>query len=525
MGGGFARAGGHVALAGLVSRVTGFARTLVLAALLGTAAVGDAYNGANQLPNMVYELLLGSVFASAVVPLLMRARRHGRKHSREFTQRLLVAAVLGLAAITVITVLCAPLIVRVFVTDSAQRHLATLFAYLLLPEIFFYGVAVLLTAVLNVRDNFAAAAWAPVVNNVIVLLTCGVFVLVPGPVTLTPTAMTNAQILTIGLGTTAGLAGQAAWVIFALRRNGFHWNWRARPLPYTWRPVRAGLPVLGWILVYAAISQVGVAVTMRVAFDHAGMSISSYADLLFQVPYGILAASLLTLLMPRISRSAAIGDLRGVIADLGRGARYLTVALIPITVAMALLGPMLAAMVFGGRVDPAAARLIGIAVACSAFGLAPFALVMLQLRVFYAYNDTRTPTLINVAMVITKVTVIAGAATVFPDRIVIVLLSVSSSLAYVVGATLGHVLLRKRCGLLGFTAVGDTFIRVVWATAIAGASCAAGMVVARHTAADLGLAHVITLIAGASVGVGAFLLAAKMIGIPEVRHARALLTA
>lgn len=80
--------------------MTGFARTLVLAALLGTAAVGDAYAGANQLPNMVYELLLGSVFASAVVPLLMRARRHGRKHSREFTQRVLVAAVLGLAAIT-----------------------------------------------------------------------------------------------------------------------------------------------------------------------------------------------------------------------------------------------------------------------------------------------------------------------------------------------------------------------------------------------------------------------------------------
>ncbi|WP_405137626.1 murein biosynthesis integral membrane protein MurJ [Nocardia sp. NBC_01388] len=337
--------------------------------------------------------------------------------------------------------------------------------------------------------------------------------------------MTTAQILTIGLGTTAGLVGQAAWVLFALRRNGFHWNWHARPLPYTWRPVRAGLPVLGWVLGYAAISQVGVAVTMRVAFDHGGMSISSYADLLFQVPYGILAASLLTLLMPRISRFAALGDLRGVIADLGRGARYLTVALVPITVAMALLGPMLAGTVFGGRLDPVAARLIGTAVACSAFGLAPFALVMLQMRVFYAYNDTRTPTVINVAMVVTKVTVIAVSAAVFPDHIVVVLLSVSSSLAYVVGATLGHVLLRKRCGLLGFTAVGETFTRVVWATAIAGASCAAVMAIAQHTVSGHGFAHIVTLTGGAAGGAVAFLLAAKAIGIPEVRRARALLTA
>ncbi|MEU0506609.1 murein biosynthesis integral membrane protein MurJ [Nocardia sp. NPDC005998] len=521
---GLARAGGHVALAGVVSRVTGFVRTIVVAAVLGTAAVGDAYNGANNLPNMLYELLLGSVLASAVVPLLTRARRQGRKRSREFTQRVMVAAVLVLAVVTAFTVACAPLIVRVFVADSEQRHLATWLAYLLLPQIFFYGVSVVVGAVLNVRDCFATAAWAPVVNNVIVLVTCGVFVLLPGPVTLTPAAMTTAQVLTIGVGTTAGIAGQAAWVVAALRHNGFAWSWRVRPLPYTWRPIRSGLPIVGWLLVYAAISQIGVAITMRVAFDHGGVSIYTYAELLFQVPYGILAASVLTVLMPRISRAAAIGDHAAVIADLSRGARYLSVALIPVTMAMSLLGPGFATLVFTGRVDVDAARLIGMAVGCSAFGLAPFALVMLQMRVFYAYNDTRTPTVINIVMVVTKVAILALTATVLTNHVVIVMLSVASSLAYVAGAVTGHILLRRRYGLLGFSAVAATVHRVMWATALAGAAGLAAIALTRTTIGTPTVEQLVPLAAGASVCMAVFLLAARVIGIPEIRTARTMLT-
>ncbi|MFF2083412.1 murein biosynthesis integral membrane protein MurJ [Nocardia sp. NPDC058176] len=523
-GAGIARAGRQMAVAGVVSRATGFVRTIVLAAVLGTAAVGDAYNGANNMPNMLYELLLGSVLASAVIPLLARARRNGRRRSREFTQRVLVAAVLVLAAVTVLTVVGAPVIVRLFVVDTEQRRLATVLAYLLLPQIFFYGVSVLVGAVLNVRDSFAAAAWAPVVNNVIVLLTCGIFVLLPGPVTLTPASMTTAQILAIGIGTTVGIVGQTAWVVIALRRNGFAWSWRVRPLPYTWRPVRSGLPILGWLLIYAAISQVGVAVTMRIAFDHGGVSIYTYAELLFQVPYGILAASVLTVLMPRISRAAALGDHRAVIADLARGARYLSTVLLPVTMAMCLLGPGFAALVFTGRVDAEAARLIGTAVACSAFGLAPFALVMLQMRVFYAYNDTRTPTLINVVMVVTKVSILVLAATVLPDHAVIVMIGVASSFAYLLGALTGHILLRRRYGPLGFTAVATTVHRVMWATAFAGAACLAATTLTRSVIGPPTVEQLAVLATGAAAGCVVFLLAARAIGIPEIRVARALLT-
>ncbi len=197
--------------------------------------------------------------------------------------------------------------------------------------------------------------------------------------------------------------------------------------------------------------------------------------------------------------------------------------MVPMAVAMALLGPVFAAVVFTGRVDADSARLIGAAVAASAFGLAPFALVMLQMRVFYADNDTRTPTLINLAMVATKVSVLAVSAAALPDHAVVVMLSVAGSAAYLVGALAGHLLLRRRYGLLGFSTVAVTFARVSWAAALAGWSCLIAMAAARHAVADPMLARLLTLAAGASIGLAVFLLAARAIGIPEIRNARTIL--
>ncbi|MBM4522577.1 virulence factor MviN [Rhodococcus hoagii] len=522
-GGGIARTTGAVAVATVASRATGFLRTVALAAVLGTAAVGDAYNGANGLPNMVYELLLGGVLSSVLVPALARARMRGRAHSRLFAQRLLLASLLGAAIVTVAAVLAAPYVVPALVRDPEQSQLATMLAYLLLPEIVFLTIAATVTAVLNVSDSYAPAAWAPVVNNGVVLAAAVSFVLLPGPVTLTPTSMTTAQILVVGIGTTAGIGAQAARTVRALRRTGFRWSWRVRPVPYTLRPVRVGARMIGWILVYVVTSQVGVAVVLRVAFSHDGVSTYTYADLLFQMPYGVLAVSLLTVLMPRIARAVAEGDRAVLIDDMGRAARYSVVALVPAVVAMTLLGPVLTTTVFVGNIDVPAARTIGTALALSAFGLAPFALVMLQMRVFYAGNDMRTPALINIAMVSMKIAVVGASAVTLPSHTVVVMLPVAGSLAYVVGMTCGHLCLRRRYGLLGFRAVAETFVRVLWASVAAGVFCIAAVGLAHLLIDDPRTAAAATLAAAVTFGVPAFLLAAKAIGIPEVHNAKALL--
>lgn len=361
------------------------------------------------------------------------------------------------------------------------------------------------------------------VNNVIVVITVAVFLAAPGPVTLTPSSMTVTQVTVLGVGTTVGVAMQALWAVVALRRSGFRWSWQVRILPYTWRPVRVGLPLIGWVVAYAAISQVGVSVALRVAFDHAGVSIYTYADLIFQVCYGILGVSLLTVLMPRIAHAVARADTTAVVADLGRGARYAIVALIPVTVAVSVFAPALSTVIFVGQVDVDAAQLIGVTAAAAAFGLAPLAVVMLQMRVFYAGNDARTPALINAAMVATKIAVIVVAAALLPSHLVVIMLGVGASLSFVVGATVGHILLRRRYGLLGFHQVAATLRRVGTAALIAGVCSLAVVVIAETAVNQPRIAALVAVGAGATTGLAIFLLAARRIGIPEIRTVRALL--
>ena len=150
----------------------------------------------------------------------------------------------------------------------------------------------------------------------------------------------------------------------------------------------------------------GYMVTTRVAAaaDPGGVTVYANAWLLLQVPYGVLGVSLLTALMPRMSRAAADGRLRAVVDDLALGSRLSAVFLVPLAVLLTVFGVQVGIALFGlrsGNLDGAAR--IGAAVACSAFGLLPYAITMLQLRVFYAMTDSRTPTLIQLVTVAVKI--------------------------------------------------------------------------------------------------------------------------
>ncbi|MGC0365818.1 putative peptidoglycan lipid II flippase [Rhodococcus sp. 27YEA15] len=522
-GAGLARGGGKMTVASAVSRLTGLARTTALTAVLGVGLVGDAYSAANSLPGMIYQLLLGGVLAAVMLPYLTRQRARGRRLDREQTQRLLTVAALALAAITLVALACVPLIVGALVSDPEQRRLASLFAYLLLPGIVGYGMTAVMTSVLNVRAVFAAPAWAPVINNIVLLVSISVFLLVPGPVTLTPTTMTVPQILVIGVGTLLGVVSQAAAVALALHRTGFRWKLRVRVIPHTWRPIRAGAPILGWVIVYVVAGQIGIVVAMKAALAREGFAAYLQADLLFQVAYGVLGVSLLTVLMPRIAQSISVGDVRAVISDLGRGARYSVVTLIPVTVALMVLAPSLTTVIFIGQVDVASARQIGTALALSAFGLVPFAMVMLQLRVFYAGNDTRTPAVINGVMVTVKIAVIVVAAHSLGGDAFFVTLCSAGSVSFVVGAVLGHVLLRKRYGLLGFHHVGETLGRIVAASVPAGGLALAVVLGIDGAVHQPRIAAVAALVAGTVAGGALLLWGCSLVGVPEVRRARVLL--
>jgi putative peptidoglycan lipid II flippase len=459
-----------MAIASLVSRITGFLRSSLLVAAIGIHGVGDAYNAANNFPNMVYELLLGGVLSSVLVPLLVHAQEHDEDDGVAYTQRLLSIAAAALGVMTLVAVACAPLLATVFVSDPSQRSLTSVFATLLLPEIFFYGLGAMFMAVLNVRHSYGPGAWAPVLNNVVMIGTLAAFFVMPGPASLNPATMTTPQVLVLGIGTTLGIAAQALVLLPALRRTGFRWRWRFRAEPHEVGRLKEVSVLAGWVLGYVVASQIGVVAITKVGLGHRAFTVFTNADLLVQMPYGILVVSLLTALMPRLSRAAARGETRAVVDDLGLGARLSAVTLLPITAGLIALGAPLCITLFAyGETSLRGGELIGTALAASAFGLFPFAVVMLQLRVFYAMRDARTPTLINCAMVGTKVLLVVLAGRFFSGSAHIAeALTVSTSASYVVGAVVGHRLLTRRVGLLGFRSVAITCLRIGAASLVGG---------------------------------------------------------
>ncbi|MBV9012727.1 MAG: murein biosynthesis integral membrane protein MurJ [Pseudonocardiales bacterium] len=472
-----AHASGSMALATVISRLTGLVAKLLLAAALGFAVLNDSYNIANELPNMVYELLLGGVLSSVAIPVLVRAQRTDPDGGQAYTQRLLTMSTLALVVGTLGAVAAAPLLTRLSLSSGphASPALATAFAYLLLPEILFYGLAALMGAVLNSRNVFGPPAWAPVANNLVVIAVVGAYALTPGRISLHPSLMDQPKLWVLGVGTTLGIVVQAAVLLPALRRSGFRWRWR-----WGWDPRLSSFGGLaGWVTLYVLAGQVGLVITYRIASATAagGVATYAYAWMLLIVPYGVLGNSVLTALMPRISRASADGKIDEVVADLSLGTRISALLLLPISALLTVAGEQIATVLFSyGHSDLPQADRLGDTLAASAFGLLPYAVVLLQLRVFYALGDARTPTVIMALMVAGKIGLSLAAPVLLGPQQVVIGLAAANSASFVIGTAIGQVWLWHRLGHLQTRVVADTVARI---TVAAGVAATAGVAVLR----------------------------------------------
>lgn len=443
-----------MALATLVSRITGFIRVVLLAAILG-AALSSAFSVANQLPNQIAALVLEATFTAIFVPVLARAERDDADGGTAFVRRLVTLATALLLATTVMSVAAAPLLVRLMLGDDPQVNepLTIAFAYLLLPQVICYGLSSVFMAILNNRNIFGAPAWAPVVNNVVAIATLVVYLLVPGELSIDPVRMGNAKLLVLGLGTTAGVVAQTAVLLVAIRRQRIS----LRPL---WgidaRLKRFGAMASAMVL-YVLISQIGLVVTNQIASTAAasGPAIYYYAWLLLQLPFGMIGVTVLTVVMPRLSRNAAAGDDPAVLADLSLATRLMMITLIPIVALMTVGGPAIGSALFAyGNFGDVDAGYLGAAVAMSAFTLIPYAMVLLQLRVFYAREQPWTPIAIIVVITAVKIgaSVLAPHLTDNPD-LVAAYLGLANGLGFLAGAIVGHLLLRRTLRQVGGSGV------------------------------------------------------------------------
>ncbi|MFJ7069529.1 murein biosynthesis integral membrane protein MurJ [Streptomyces sp. NPDC101115] len=507
-----ARSGALMAAGSLVSRATGFARSAVVAAAIGTGFVADGYAVGNSVPTIVYMLLLGGALNAVFVPELVKAAKEHEDGGVAYTDRLLTVCVLALTVLTAVAVLAAPAIVDGY-TDytGAQRDMTIAFARSCLPQIFFLGLFTLLGQVLNARGRFGAMMWTPVLNNLVVIGVFALFLAVSdgGDLTAGETAL-------LGWGTTAGIALQALALLPSLRAARFRWrprlDWRGSGLA---APLRAA----GWLVLLVLTNQAAYWVTTKVATaagqraEGAGLSAYNNAYLLWAVPHGIVTVALVTALMPRMSGAAADGDLAGVRRDVAYAQRTTAAAVVPAACALfALAVPLMATVFQYGRTDAGAVRSMAWILMALAPGLIALSGQYVCTRAFYAMRDTRTPFLLNLVIAGLNALLAVVSSAFLPARWAVAGMAAGYSLALWAGWGLTAYVLGRR--LRGAettgTGAGAALVRL-----LAAAAPAAGLgLLTADLSAPAG--PVAAGLAGAVVIVAVFALLARPLRLTEV---------
>jgi putative peptidoglycan lipid II flippase len=387
-------------------------------------------------------------------------------------------AVLFLGGLTVLTVALAPVLIGIWggAYSGAQRALAVEFARFFLPQIFFYGVGAFAGAILNTRNRFAAPMWAPVLNNIVVIAVGLLFLQVTtGGVD--PAHIGAGSKLLLEIGTTGGIVLQTIALWPSLRAAGFRWRPR---LDFH----KGELGTIGktavWTLVYVVATQIGFAITTALLnstgvqgkkenVGNVGFTPYSYAYQLLQLPYAIVAVSVISALMPRMSGHAAEERHDLVRDDFSSGLRLSSVIIIPGAVLMFALAPDIAIFLFRhGHTTTADAHVIGKILAMFAIALVPFSIYQLMLRVFYAYRDTRTPAVVAIATAAVNITLSLIVYNVLPTAHIAEGIAFGFAVANLLGVVICTSMLRYRLGELDGRRILQSHVRLLVAAVPAG---------------------------------------------------------
>ena len=464
----------------VVSRLTGILRDVAAAAALGFYLVADAFSLGNSLPTIIYILVVGGALNAVFVPQLVRRMQDDPDGGQAYADRLLTITVAALLTLSVVAVIAAPLIVDLYTPDDypqAEFELAVAFARLCLPQILFYGIYTMLSQVLNARGRFGAPMFAPIANNIIAIATLLLFIAVAGTSAAADGNLTSSQVLILGIGTTIGVALQALILIPILLRSGHVWRLR-----FDWRDAglgRAGILAF-WTVALVLVNQATYVVIARLATQAnvdataagvtaAGLTTYQKAHLVFMLPHSVITVSIVTAMLPAMSRLAHSGDLARVGREIGSTMRLVSAFIIPIAAILMLTGSGLAVLLFGyGAAVPAQAAIMGQIVSVFMIALLPFTLFYVLLRGFYALEDTRTPFFITVAFSLVWLVL---AVPLF--RIVgsggpqVASLALAYGVSYWVGMTVSWILLARRLGGIDSARTLKALLRMAAAGAIA----------------------------------------------------------
>ena len=451
------RASGIMALGTIISRITGFIRGILIVAVLGTSLLADTYNVANTMPNILYNLLVGGALTAIFIPQLVRSFDH-EDGGDGFASRLITTISLILLALVAIGVYFAPALVRLYAPEfftsgfEAEKEIAIAFTRYCLPQIFFLGLFTMLGQVANARGSFGPLMWAPIANNIVGIALFGGFLLVSSDITVN--TITSTQIQIIGWGTTFSIVVQALVLIPVIKRLGI----KLRP-QWGLSGLGKSFGLAGWTLLYVLISQLGYLVTVNVATSAAvrsaqdgitrgvGYTPYTFAYFVMLLPYSIVTISIITAILPHLSRLAVANERAEVRLQLIRAIKLVGVITIPSAVAFFFFGPLITQVIFVG-IPAEDSRYIGFVLAALSFGLVAFSINLILIRGFNAFEDTRTQVISIFIINLISVGLSYLFLNLLKNQWVTIGLGAAFSISYLVGLLITLSLLKKHTGTI-----------------------------------------------------------------------------
>ena len=469
------RASGIMAIGTILSRITGFVRALLAVAVLGTALLADTFNVANTMPNILYNLLVGGALTAIFVPQLVRSFSD-EDGGEGFASRLVTTISMILLVLVALGVIFAPALVRLYAPEfstpgfETEQAIAVAFTRYCLPQIFFLGLFTMLGQVANARGSFAPLMWAPIANNLVVIIVFTGMLIAQRSLSLD--TITDLQVQILGWGTTLGVVVQALILIPVVKRSGIHLR-----LMLGVKGLGKSFGLAGWTLVYVLISQLGYLVTVNVATSAAvrsaqagittgvGFTPFTSAYYIMLLPYSIVTISIVTALLPHLSKLAIQKDVEEVRKQLIRAIRMVGVVTVPSAVALLLFGPLMTQALYLG-IPLADARYIGYVLSALSLGLVAFSINLILIRGFNAFEDTKTQVvsifIINVVSVALSYVFLA----VLDSNWVTVGLGVAFSVSYIVGLFITVALLKRHIGPLRISEFASQHGRLLIASLI-----------------------------------------------------------
>lgn len=483
-----------MAVGTVFSRLSGFVRSALLAAALGPALHADLFNIANTIPNMVYILVAGGVINAVLVPQLVRTMRNDADGGDAYLSRIVTLAALFLGSVTVLLIVLAPWAMDLFLDSdysdpglAEQRQSIIDFARFCLPQIFFYGMFVLVGQILNARGRFGPMMWAPIANNVISVAVLVIYLFVFGPAEGAEIigAFTPGQELLLGLGATVGIVAQFAVLVPYLRAAGVRYRPR---FDFLHTGLAHTMRLAVWTVLFVVVNQVAYTVVVNLASggtasdaDGTGYTVYANTFLIMMVPHAVVTVSLATAILPRMSARAANDDRAGVAGTLAETLRTALSVVLPFALLLPVIATDLSHLIWGYGASADLFDRYAPSLALFGIGLVFFTVHYLVLRGFYALEMTRTVFWIQCAVAGTNIAaaiLLVREATAADTSPALVL---AYSASYLVGSVLSYAVLRRVVGGLHTPTLVRFLVRM-------------GIVAGLATAAAAGAAYLLDLV-------------------------------